>query len=183
VHLSDGGRTLAWPMAVVAESPDEDSVVFRSYFSLRALDGSPHLRSPILPRASVRADGVVAAFQAALAGPDVDAALGAFEADGYLREALGPERVHRGIAELRSYFEGHLRSGGIVAEVCAVTEDDVHCAVECNYVGLSGHEVPPQAAIVVYERGADGLLAAVRLYDDALPPSTVSPPVTADPGL
>jgi ketosteroid isomerase-like protein len=32
-HLQDDGRELAWPVAVVAESPDERSVVFRTYCS------------------------------------------------------------------------------------------------------------------------------------------------------
>jgi limonene-1,2-epoxide hydrolase len=178
-HLTADGRTLAWPMAVVADSPDERSVVFRSYFSLRALDGSRHLRPPILPSAPVRSDGVVSAYQAALSAADVDAALGVFASDGYLREAFGPGRIHRGVIELRSYFENCLRRGGIDIEVCAVTDDGVRSAVELNYVRVSGQDVPPQAAIVVYERGAEGLLAAVRLYDDALPPSTAD----TDPGL
>jgi hypothetical protein len=34
-HLAWDGRELAWPVAVVAESPDDRSVVFRSYFSQR----------------------------------------------------------------------------------------------------------------------------------------------------
>jgi hypothetical protein len=31
--------------------------------------------------------------------------------------------------------------------------------------------MPPQAGIGVYERGADGLLAAARVYDDIEPPA------------
>jgi len=30
----------------------------------------------------------------------------------------------------------------------------------------SSHDLPPQAGLAVYERGPDGLLAAVRAYDD-----------------
>jgi NAD(P)-dependent dehydrogenase (short-subunit alcohol dehydrogenase family) len=33
-----------------------------------------------------------------------------------------------------------------------------------------GHDLPPQAALAVYERAADGLLAAVRAYDDVESP-------------
>jgi hypothetical protein len=33
--------------------------------------------------------------------------------------------------------------------------------------------VVPQAALGVYERGADGLLAATRVYDDIEPPAEV----------
>ena len=32
-HLTDDGRETAWPVAVVAESPDDRSVVFRTYCS------------------------------------------------------------------------------------------------------------------------------------------------------
>jgi hypothetical protein len=38
--------------------------------------------------------------------------------------------------------------------------------VEFNCTRWGTHEVPPQAGIGVYERDADGLLAAVRVYDD-----------------
>src|SRR5215472_8536361 len=42
-HLSSGGRDLGWPVAVVAEFTDDRSVVFRSYFSRRALDAQSHI--------------------------------------------------------------------------------------------------------------------------------------------
>jgi limonene-1,2-epoxide hydrolase len=47
-HLAFDGRELAWPVAVVAESSDDRSVVFRSYFSRRAVDGQHYLRAAIL---------------------------------------------------------------------------------------------------------------------------------------
>ena len=34
------GRELAWPVAVVAESPDDSSVVFRTYCSQWPVDGA-----------------------------------------------------------------------------------------------------------------------------------------------
>ena len=56
-HLSDGGRETAWPVAVVAESPDDRSVVFRTYCSQRPVDHGRHVRPPILPPADVPAGG------------------------------------------------------------------------------------------------------------------------------
>lgn len=48
-HLEDSeGQVMAWPLAVVAESPDDLSVVFRTYCSRRPIDGRRHLRAPIL---------------------------------------------------------------------------------------------------------------------------------------
>jgi hypothetical protein len=42
--------------------------------------------------------------------------------------------------------------------------------LEYNCVRWGDHVVPPQAGIGVYERNPDGLLAAVRIYDDVAAP-------------
>jgi hypothetical protein len=160
----------AWPVAVVAESTGDSSVVFRTYCSQRAVDGGPHLRGPILEPGAAHPADVVGRHQDALAAGDVDATVGTFEPDGYLREAADLRLVHRGTAELRSYYGDSLRAGGIALEQCAVTDDGVRCALEYNCVRWGGHQVTPQAGIVVYERGSDGLLAAARVYDDVEPP-------------
>ena len=47
-QLDDDGREVAWPVAVVAESPDDRSVVFRTYCSQWPVDGRHHVRPPIL---------------------------------------------------------------------------------------------------------------------------------------
>jgi hypothetical protein len=43
--------------------------------------------------------------------------------------------------------------------------------VEYNFVRWGQHDLPPQAGIGVIERGPDGLLAAVRFYDDVAAPA------------
>ena len=52
-----------------------------------------------------------------------------------------------------------------------VTDDGVRLAVEYNVVCWGDRVLQPQAGICVFERGADGLLAAVRIYDDVEPPT------------
>jgi hypothetical protein len=47
-HLAHDERDLTWPMAVVAESPDEGAVVFRTYCSQWPVDGRRHVRPAIL---------------------------------------------------------------------------------------------------------------------------------------
>jgi hypothetical protein len=42
--------------------------------------------------------------------------------------------------------------------------------VEYNCVRWGGHDLAPRAGIAVFERGRDGLLVAVRVYDDVEPP-------------
>ena len=95
-----------------------------------------------------------------------------FAPDGYFRGPFGPDHAHRGTAELRSFYTACFSAGGgIGLEPCAVTDDGVRCALEYNCLRWGSHDLPPQAGLGVYERGPDGLLAAVRAYDDVEPPA------------
>jgi limonene-1,2-epoxide hydrolase len=174
-HLIDDGQELAWPVAVVAESPDDRSVIFRTYCSQWPVDGRRHLRSPILSPGPAHPGDVVGDYQHALREGDVDAVMRTFGPDGYFREPIGPHFTHRGDGELRSLFEMWFGAGGgIELEHCTVTDDGVRCALEYNCVRWGCHDLPPQAGLGVYERGEDGLLAAVRIYDDIEAPIGVS---------
>jgi ketosteroid isomerase-like protein len=166
-HLTDGGRELDWPIAVVAESPDDRSVIFRTYCSQWPVDGRRHVRTPILNPGPVHLGDIVGLYQAALDAGDTEAILNTFAPDGYFREPIGPHYTHQGTAELRSFFtKSFSAGGGIGLQHCAVTDDGVRCALEYNCVRWGSHDLPPQAGIGVYERGHDGLLAAARVYDD-----------------
>jgi SnoaL-like domain len=160
------GRDIAWPVAVVAESPDDLSVVFRTYCSQWPVDGRRHVRPPILTSGRVRAGDVVGRYQAALETGDTEAVMNTFAPDGYFREPTGPHPTHRGSADLRSFFTSRFSAGGIGLEPCTLTDDGVRCALEYNCVRWGNHQLPAQAGLGVYERGADGLLAAARIYDD-----------------
>ena len=50
-----------------------------------------------------------------------------------------------------------------------MTGDGVRCALENNCVRWDSHGLLPQAGIRVYEHGPDGLLVAIRVYDDEPP--------------
>jgi ketosteroid isomerase-like protein len=170
-HLTGDGGELAWPMAVVAESPDDLSVVFRTYCSQWPVDGRRHVRPPILKSGDASPGDVVGRYQAALGTGDAEAIVNTFAPDGYYREPFGPQATHRGIVELRSFFTGQFSAGGgIGLQPCAVTDDGVRCVLEYNCVRWGSHDLPPQAGLGVYERGPDGLLAAARVYDDIEPP-------------
>jgi hypothetical protein len=171
-HLDHNGRELAWPVAVVAESPDDLSVVFRTYCSQWPVDELRHLRPPILEPGNARPGDVVGRYQDALAAGDTEAVVSTFAPDGYFRGPFGPDHDHRGTAELRSFFARCFSAGGgISLQDCAVTDDGVRCALEYNTVRWGSHDLPPQAGIGIYERGPDGLLAAARVYDDVESPA------------
>jgi hypothetical protein len=170
-HLADDERELAWPVAVVAEAPDDRSVVFRTYCSQWPVDGRRHPRPPILEPGAARPGDVIGRYQAALEAGDVEAIVNTFASGGYFREPIGPHSTHRGIRELRSFFTRCFSAGGgIGLQPCAVTDDGVRCALEYNCVRWGSHDLSPQAGIGVYERGPDGLLAAARVYDDVEAP-------------
>jgi hypothetical protein len=165
-HLRGDDGELVWPVAVVAESPDDRSVVFRTYCSQWPVDGRRHLRPPILPPGPVLPGDVVGRYHTALAAGDVDAVLRTFAPDGYVREAVPARGAHRGTAELRALFAGWFSGGGVGLQLCAMTDDGERCAVEYNCIRWGDRDLSPQAGLGVYERGPDGLLAAVRIYDD-----------------
>jgi limonene-1,2-epoxide hydrolase len=171
-HLAFEDQEVAWPVAVVAESPDHRSVVFRTYCSQWPVDGRRHLRPAILPAGPARPGDVVGRFQAALGDGDAEAVVATFAPDGYFREPIGPHYAHHGPAQLRSFFARSFSAGGGIAwQDCVLTDDGVRCAVEYNCVRWGRHDLPPQAGIGVFERGRDGLLAAARVYDDIEPPA------------
>jgi hypothetical protein len=170
-HLTGDGGEVTWPIAVVAESPDDRSVVFRTYCSQWPVDGRRHRRPPILEPGTAHPGDVVGRYHAALQAGDTDAIVKTFASEGYFREPIGPHYTHSGTRELRSFFTRCFSAGGgIGLQPCAVTDDGVRCAVEYNCVRWGSHDVAPQAGIGVYERGPDGLLAAARVYDDVEAP-------------
>ena len=166
-HLAGDGRELAWPVAVVAESPDDRSVVFRTYCSQWPVDGRRHLRSPVLKPGSAVPGDVVGRYQAALEAGDAEAIVGTFAPMGTSASLSARISLTAAPRELRSFFTRCFSAGGgIGLQHCAVTDDGVRCALEYNCVRWGSHDLPPQAGIGVYERGPDGLLAAARVYDD-----------------
>jgi limonene-1,2-epoxide hydrolase len=171
-HLAGDEPAVAWPVAVVAESVDDRSVVFRSYCSQRPLTGRHELRPPILPPGGSPASDVVGRYQATLDAGNVEAIVATFAPDGYFREPYGPHSTHHGTDQLRSFFARRFSAGGgIGLEHCMVTDDGVRCVLEYNCLRWGSHQLPPQAGLGVYERGPDGLLAAVRIYDDVEAPA------------
>jgi hypothetical protein len=173
LHLdSDHGR-VGLPFALAADHDGDGRLIeVRLYFSTWPLTGRHANRPPLLqPNLGLHLADVVAEYQRALAAGDVEASLGAFEPDGYLREPAGAAYIHRGTAELRALYELFFSNGGgIPLEHCTVTDDGRACALEYNVVTWGRTELSPEAGLAVYVRGDSGKLAAARIYDDSEPP-------------
>jgi hypothetical protein len=168
-----GEERIELPVATVAERDDDGRILeLRIYYGNWPLTGGHAGRPPLLqPDPDLRMPDVVGDYHGALAAGDVDAALAAFEPDGYVREPAGGAFVHRGREGMTAMYERFFSNGGgIPLEMCAVTDDGRSCAAECNVVRWGRTDLPPAAAVAVHERGASGRLAAVRLYNDVDPP-------------
>ena len=167
--LTSDGRESVLPVAVVVE-PDVSrrSVWIRIYHSQWPLLGHHVVRAPLLARdPSVVESDVVGEYQAALAAGDAARITATFEPDGCFREPAGPQFRRCGTDVLREFFTLFFSAGGgIMLEHCTVTEDGVRTALEFNAVRWGGHDLPRQAGIAVYERGASGRLREARVYDD-----------------
>jgi hypothetical protein len=173
LHLDAEGGRVEVPVAIVADRRSDGRLVeLRIYHSIWAVTGRHLHRPPLLQRnPDLRAEGVVAEYQRALAAGDVDAVIATFEPGGYAREPAGREFLHRGGDDLRAFYERLFSNGGgIELEHCGLVHDGGACALEYNVVGWGRTELPPEAGVAVYVQGESGQIAAARIYDDADPP-------------
>jgi SnoaL-like domain len=173
LHFDGQHGRVALPVAVVADLQADGPIEeLRIYFSNWPLTGRHAHRPPLLQPDPELAEGdVVGEYQRALAAGDAEAIASTFEPDGYAREPAGAGHLHSGQDALRSFYELLFSNGGgIPLEHCAAIDDGRSCALEYNVVRWGETELPPQAGVAVYERGAGGKLAAARIYDDADPP-------------
>lgn len=171
LHAADADGPVELPVAIASDHDARGRITEqRVYFTTRPLAGRHAIRAPLLqPNELVGTSDVVDDYQQALAVGDAEAAVAAFEPDGYVREPEG--EAHRGTAALRAWHERLFAGGGGIAlEGCAVADDGRACALEYNVVAWGATPLAPQAGLAVHVRGASGRLAAARIYDDVDPP-------------
>ena len=112
-HLKLDGEPVTWPVAVVAESSDDQSATFRTYGSQWPVVGRRPIRAPILAAdPSAEPGDVVTRYLTALDAGDRDGVVQAFTTDGYLQEPIGPHAVHRGTAKVLQPAQGVSRDVG-----------------------------------------------------------------------
>jgi hypothetical protein len=169
VDLTVDGRRITLPVAVmVAPQGFGQPTSVRIYHSQWPLLGRHRVRPPLLAAdPTVTESDVVGEYQRALAAGDATRIVATFEPEGCFREPAGPQFRVCGTKDLSPFYARFFSAGGgIVLEHCTVTEDGVRTALEFNAVRWGGVDLPPQAGIAVYERGATGRIAHARVYDD-----------------
>lgn len=160
------------PVCVVADLAEGGATALRVYHSTWPLSGRHALRPQLLPGRELALPAPVDGYQAALAAGDVEAVVACFEPDGAFREPAGAAHRHAGRDALARAYAGLFAAGGGIPLVhCTATDDGTRCAVEYAVVRWGPVDVPPQAGVAVYERGASGLLREARVYDDLDPPT------------
>ena len=158
------------PVAVVAERRRSREVELRLYFSTQPVRGKFGVRAPLVAAAEpIALPAPVGEYVDALAAGKLDAILATFEHDGFLREPRGVQHA-KGDGTLRTYFEklfaGGAFGGGVEMTRGGAADDGRTCALEYTITKICGRSVPPQAGLLMLERGESALLRAVRVYDD-----------------
>ena len=168
--MNVGGRSIHVPVAVVAERRKSREVELRVYFSTQAIDGKANARPPLVgPSSEIVLPQAVADHADALRKGDVMGALACFEVDGFVRDSRGKvnTKAEGGLKEFyEKLFAGGAFSGGLEMQQGGNADDGRICAIEYTLTKVAGRDVPPQAGLMVYERGDSGLVRALRIYDD-----------------
>ncbi|HTT05974.1 MAG TPA: hypothetical protein VMF64_11855 [Steroidobacteraceae bacterium] len=125
-------------------------------YSAPALRASHPRSLPIDPHAAPGRDGadVLTRLARTLHERDVAASTALFERDASLQHADGA--LHRGSAQIRAALERLLQAGAVDPGYCTRLDEAVRSALEL--------QLGERPALLVCERGAGGLLRAVRLY-------------------
>lgn len=169
LSLDVGGRPVDLPVAMAvdgfADRPGLGQA--RIYHSTWPLSGSHRVRPPLLAAdPKLVPPDVLGRYQAALAKGDAEGLLKTFAPTGYARQPSGAAYVSRGLHELQRFYTGLLAGGGVGLAYCRLLDDGTAYALEYNVTRLGDRALPPQAGLAVYERNAQGLLVAARIYDD-----------------
>jgi hypothetical protein len=170
LSLTFDSKTVVLPVAVVAEKRRSREVELRIYYCTQPIRGSFSPRRPMLEQGEeVPLPPIVIDHLAALAEGNVDGVLATFEAHGSVREARGIVRA-KADATMREFYERLTAPGsaarGVELRRAGAADDGRTCALEYTLVRACGREVPPQAGLIVFERGESGLLRSVRMFDD-----------------
>jgi hypothetical protein len=165
-------KAVELPVAVVTERRKSREVELRVYCS-RKLVGQTGPRPRLVPLAAdLPLPKLVGDHLDALRAGSLEAVLDCFESDGVMVDADGTTYRKRD-GSLRSAVQallGSTQSPGCDLQRGGYADGGRTCAFEFTLVRLAGRDVPAQGGLLVYERGDNGLIRALRAYDDGVSP-------------
>lgn len=173
LHVKFSGETWELPVGTVV-SRDAGSAGHRVhvYYTNWPFNKKHSVRknlfsAPLTERAEF--EGAILSYVQSLLSGDLDKIRASFEPDIYFREATGPPYVHWGRNAVVDYFKGLFANGAPVLRDDTVTDDGRTVFMEFSVIGWNGQMRPEErweAGLAAYERSRDGLMAAIRIYDD-----------------
>ncbi len=173
IHLThEDGRALQWPFATVAvANAAGDGVDLYIYYTIWPILKAHTVRPPVFeePQLDTMPSPLLQAYHKCLTTGDVDGLDNVLATDAYIRESSGPPYVHWGIPAVSDYFRGLFKDGAPLMRSERVTADERCTFLEFTVIGWNGEEWPEerhQGGAGIWEVNQDGLMAAVRVYDD-----------------
>lgn len=172
LHIKRPNEYLQLPVATVISSDTASGAnVVHVYYTQWPFNKHHSVRPGLYsePQTVAPHSDVILKYFESLVSGDIEKTLECFEADIYFREASGPPYVHWGKYAVRQYFLGLFGKGAPMLRDDTII-DDGRCAVmEFTVVGWNGVKREPnqyEAGLAVYQRSNDGLISAIRIYDD-----------------
>jgi hypothetical protein len=170
VWLTKEGEKVDLPIALVAELSGEKVSVLRIYHSNYPITGGHAVRHPQIALApNLALPYPVATYFEALDNSNRPALYSILTEKTYVREPSGNRYKHEGLAALDKFYEFPL-STQVPLLPCTMTFDGLNCAVEYIWEQVGAIKFTPQPGIAVFELAGTDKLAAVRVYDDIVPP-------------
>jgi hypothetical protein len=172
LYLKRDSKIVDLPVVVVADLADESVTAIRIYHSTWPVNGGHIVRTPtITVREDLSLPAPVATYLKALETSNREALFGLLEETTTVREPSGNRFKHVGIAPLREFYAAPLSAGTVPLRPCLVTFDGTRCALEYIWDQLGELKFTPQPGLAVFELSYHpGKIAAVRVYDDIVPP-------------
>ena len=172
LHMQSQGENISLPVGtVVSKHPETGAAEVHVYYTLWPFNHHHSVRPALFsdPNPEGEFSGIIAKYFEGLIEGNLEKVLECFEADIYFREASGLPYVHWGHAPVAEYFKGLFSRGAPMLRHDTITDDGRCVVMEFTVIAWNGVERDPahhEAGLAVYERSEDGLMRAIRIYDD-----------------
>ena len=173
LHLQFQGESLELPVATVVANDETGGFTRVHVYYTNWPFNKKHSKRRNLYKERLKDqaefEGAILNYVQCLLSGDLEKIRDSFEADIYFREASGPPYVHWGRNAVVDYFRGLFSRGAPMLRDDTVSDDGRTVFMEFTPYGWAGQEWDEkewEAGLAAYERSRDGLICAIRIYDD-----------------